>query len=354
MDLPVTPPIAPMLGRLARELPVGGYCYEPKWDGFRCLAFRSGAGVDLRSRNDRPLARYFPELVEALVAIEDDRFVLDGEIVVAADGGSDFAALMARLHPAASRVRRLSAETPASLIAFDLLAAGGEDLRSRPFAGRRRQLAATIGAGGGPIRLSALTDDPDVASRWLEELVGGGIDGVMAKARHLPYREGARAMVKVKKERTLDCVVAGFRWYGAEPIVGALLLGLHDADGELQHIGVASQFRNDRRRELVEELAPLIVPLERHPWRRGFLVGGSPIGRLGGAAGSWRPDEMELDWIPVAPSRVCEVTYDHIDHARLRHPARFRRWRGDREPSSCTLEQLGAAPVPEGGLRIRS
>jgi ATP-dependent DNA ligase len=340
MELPVRPPLAPMLARLARELPAGDYLYEPKWDGFRCLAFRSGDLVDLRSRNDRPLGRYFPELMEAILALTERRFVLDAEIVVPADSGFDFEALLARLHPAASRVERLRAETPASLISFDLPAVADEDLRSQPFAERRARLVRLVEDAPHPIRLTEITEDREVAAEWLDRSGEGGIDGVVAKRRSLPYTAGAREMIKVKAERTADCTVAGFRWLGGEPVVSSLLLGLWDSNRELRHVGVASQFPHARRRALAEELVPLAGPLEGHPWEHGFLVAGSPIGRLKGAAGSWRPGEMALDWVPLAPVRVCEVAYDHLDAGRFRHPARFRRWRDDRDPYSCTFEQF--------------
>jgi ATP-dependent DNA ligase len=345
VSLPVEPPLAPMLARLQRELPLGPYVYEPKWDGFRCLAFRDGDDVDLRSRHGRPLARYFPEVTAALRSLDRDGFVLDGEIVLEADR-FDFAALLARLHPAASRVERLSAETPATLIAFDLLALGDADLRARPFEERRSLLENLVGEGTSALRVTQLTDDPDVAARWLERSHGSGVDGVVAKRRDAPYEAGLRAMVKVKHERTADCVVAGFRWLVDRPLPSSLLLGLYDAGGELRHIGVASAFAEHQRRALLEELEPLAVMLAGHPWEHGFLVAGSPVGRLKGAAGRWTP-EMEQDWVPVAPTRVCEVAYDHVDRDRFRHPARFRRWRPDRDPRSCTFEQFEILPAHE-------
>ncbi|HEX2044729.1 MAG TPA: ATP-dependent DNA ligase [Gaiellaceae bacterium] len=348
MNLPVVPPVPPMLARLARKLPVDGFLYEPKWDGFRCLAFRAGEDVDLRSRNDRPLARYFPELVSAFRALPTGRFVLDGEIVVVgSEGGSDFDALLARLHPAASRVERLSAETPASFVAFDLLAMGDADLRATPFAERRARLAETLRPAEPPIFLTPLTDDAEVAERWLRRFRGRGIDGVVAKQADLGYEPARRAMVKVKREETADVVVAGFRWLVDRPLPSSLLLGLYDRDGELHHVGIAAGFAETRRRQLLADVAPLVAPLEGHPWERGFLVTGSRMGRLKGAAGRWTPDEMPQDWVPVTPSLVCEVAYDQVDVDRFRHPARFRRWRPDRDPRSCTLDQLAA---PAGGL----
>jgi ATP-dependent DNA ligase len=329
-----------MLGRLVRELPVGGYLYEPKWDGFRCLVFRAGDGVDLRSRNDRPLARYFPELVAALRELCPDPVVLDGELLVATSGGYDFATLMSRLHPAASRVARLSTAAPATLMAFDVLAAGADDLREVPFVQRRARLESLVSAQDDRVALTPSTDDAETAAGWLSEPPGAGIDGVMAKPSELTYRPGERAMLKVKLERTLDCVVAGARLLADRPLPSSLLLGLHDDAGALEHVGIAAGFSERLRRELFEELRPLAVSLAGHPWEHGFLLGGSPVGRLKGAAGRWSPTEMKLDRIPVAPTRVVEVSYDHIDARRLRHPARFRRWRLDRDPRSCTFAQV--------------
>jgi ATP-dependent DNA ligase len=334
-----------MLARLERELPRDGYLYEPKWDGFRCLAFRDGDELDLRSRNHRPLARYFPELVEALLALPARVFVLDGEILAARDGRFDFAALLARLHPASSRVERLRRETPASFVAFDLLAHGGEDLRGRPFAERRRLLALLLAAASPPLYLTPLTADREQAARWLERYEGAGIDGVVAKHRELRYEPGRREMVKVKRERTADCVVAGFRWLVDRPLPSSLLLGLFGEDSSLRHVGIASSFSETRRRTLLEELRPHVTPLAGHPWEHGFLLAGSPTGRLPGAAGRWAPEEMEQDWTPVVPELVCEVAFEQVDDYRFRHPARFLRWRPDRDPSSCGLDQLEARPL---------
>lgn len=330
-----------MLARLARELPRGDFLYEPKWDGFRCVAFREHEDVDLRSRHDRPLARYFPEIVQTLRGLPQPRLVLDGEVVLMTSEGMDFAALMNRLHPAASRVARLSEENPAQLVAFDLLACGDQDLRERPFAERRRALEALFETTRSDrLRLTPLTDDPTVANRWLERFQGGGIDGVIAKPRDLAYQAGVRAMTKVKLEHTADCVLAGLRLLADPGQVASLLLGLYDAHGNLEHIGVVTSFTRARRRELLEELRPLVVGIQGHPWEDGFLTGGAPLGRLAGAAGRWSPTEMAQDWLPLAPVRVCEVAYDQLDDHRLRHPARFRRWRPDRDPRSCTIDQL--------------
>jgi ATP-dependent DNA ligase len=334
-----------MLGRRVSELPAGDWIYEPKWDGFRCLAFRSGAEIELRSRHDRPLTRYFPELAEGLGDLRSTSFVLDGEIVIPGPAGLDFDALLARVHPAASRVARLSRETPARFIAFDLIALDGQDLCARPFRERRALLCDLIGEPRARVRATPATQDPALAAEWLAGAVRG-IDGVMAKPADLPYRPGARAMLKVKRERTADCVVAGFRPYVDRPLLSSLLLGLYDDAGELRHIGIVQSFTQKRRRELLDELAPLRVHLSGHPWEHGFLTAGGATGRLAGAAGRWTPGEMALDWVPLAPERVCEVAYDQLDHGRLRHPARFRRWRPDRTASSCTFDQLAS---PEAG-----
>jgi ATP-dependent DNA ligase len=337
--LSIRPPLEPMLARLARELPRDGYVYEPKWDGFRCLAFRDGDEIELRSRNQRSLGRYFPEVVEALRHLPAGAFVVDGEIVVETSGASDFEALLRRLHPAASRVQRLSAETPATFIAFDLVALGSEDLRRCSFLERRRRLAELL-ASQEWVYLTPLTEDAEEAAGWLSRYQGTGIDGVVAKHRDLRYEPGVRAMVKVKPERTADCVVGGFRVLVDRALPSSLLLGLHDEEGALRHVGIVSAFSESRRRTLLEEIVPYVVDLTGHPWQGGFLLAGSPTGKLPGAAGRWSPGEMTQDWIPLAPRLVCEVAFDHADGHRLRHPARFRRWRPDLDPRRCTLEQL--------------
>jgi ATP-dependent DNA ligase len=338
VNLAVSPPVAPMLARLVRELP-SDLLYEPKWDGFRCLVFRDGDEIDIRSRHDRPLARYFPELVAAFAALPEPRFVLDGELVVPTPNGFDFNALLARLHPAASRVERLSRETPAAFIAFDILARRGEDFRHLPFLRRRAELERLMAGARAPLYVTPMTTEADEAARWLE--LGNGIDGVVARDPYVRYRPGERALLKVKRERTADCVVAGFRLFEDRRLPSSLLLGVYDRHGRLRHIGVASSFAERERRNLLETLAPLVVSLREHPWRYGFLVEGSRMGRMKGAAAKWTP-EMGLDWVPVAPSLVCEVTYDHLDEDRFRHPARFRRFRPDRDAASCTFEQFEA------------
>jgi len=337
-----------MLAKLARELPRGDYLYEPKWDGFRCLAFRSGDEIDLRSRHGRPLARYFPELVEAIAGLPHTRLALDGEVVVVARDTFDFSALLTRIHPAGSRVERLRTETPASFVAFDLLELGDELLLDRPFVERRARLESLLADAFAPLVLTPITADPEVATDWLDGF-GGGVDGVVAKARTAPYQPGKRALVKVKRARTAECVVAGFRFLAERPAVSSLLLGLYDADGRLEHVGITSSFSEEQRARLLATLRPLVTPLEGHPWEHGFLLAGSPIGRLRGSAGRWTP-EMVRDWLPVRPELVCEVAYDQLDGGRFRHPARFLRWRPDREPESCTTEQLAVEPVDAGSL----
>ena len=328
----------PMLAKLVRALPEGDVLYEPKWDGFRCLAFRDGDEIDLRSRHGRPFARYFPEVVSALGAVDESRFVLDGELLVLAGGRFDFAALMARLHPAATRVELLARATPAIFVAFDLLAVAGEDLRDEPFARRRARLAELLADARPPVFLTPATRDRELASRWLHDFRGGGLDGVVAKPLAGRYEGAKRTMLKVKHERTADCVVAGARLAGPGE-VSSLMLGLYDAGGALEHVGVVGSLGKTARADLARELAPLVVGLQGHPWERGFLLGGGAMGRLKGAAGRWEPG-MTMDWVPLDAQRVCEVAYTQVDGRRLRHPAKLVRWRPDREPSSCRIEQL--------------
>jgi ATP-dependent DNA ligase len=313
--------------------------YEPKWDGFRAIAVREGERLELWSRHRRPLARYFPEVAEAIVALGSGSLVLDGEILVRGrDGAFDFAALLSRLHPAASRVERLRNETPALFVAFDVMRLGDDDLRHQPFDERRRRLEALLRAAQHPVLLTPITEEAGVAEGWLEGFAGGGIDGVVAKRGDLAYLSGERAMLKVKRDHTAECVVAGYRWLADRPAIGSLLLGLYDED-ELRHVGVVSAFTETARRAFLDELSPLAIPLERHPWAEGFLIERSPLGRLKGAAGRWTPD-MVHDWVPIRLERVAEVAYDRFDGDRFRHPARFLRWRPDRDPRSCTFDQL--------------
>jgi ATP-dependent DNA ligase len=338
VSIPFAVPIEPMLARLTRSLPIGDeWRYEPKWDGFRALVARDDDAVELWSRNRRPLGRYFPELVDAVHHDVRDGVVLDGEIVVVTEHGADFAALMGRLHPAASRAARLAREQPAHLVLFDALADGGVDLRDRTFDTRRHTLEALASKEPTRVTVTPLTRDPVTAQHWLEAPPGSGIDGVVAKHAESTYEPGRRAMVKVKAERTMDCVVAGARTFD-DGGVASLLLGLYDR-GVLRHVGVASSMGKSLRAQLRRDLEPFATDLATHPWARGFALEGGPMGRLKGAAGRWTPD-LPLDWVPIAPVRVCEVAYDQVDGHRLRHPARFRRWRPDRDPESCTVEQL--------------
>lgn len=328
------PPVAPMLAKLARELPPSGnVLYEPKWDGFRCIVFRHGDEVELGSRNEKPLTRYFPDIVAAAEAHLPDKVVLDGEIVIAGEGGLDFEALLQRIHPADSRVRRLAEETPASFVAFDLLAVGDRDARPLPFVQRRSLLVEALAGADPPVHLTPCTDDRDVATDWFHRFEGAGLDGVVAKPVDIPYREGERAMVKVKHERTADCVVAGFRWHKSGPVVGSLLLGLYDDDGVLHHVGVAAAFPMARRQELVAELEPYRME------DSGF------DGRAPGGHSRWNAGR-DLSFEALRPELVCEVAYDHLEGERFRHATTFRRWRPDRRPESCTYAQLDAA-VPE-------
>ncbi|HEY5185140.1 MAG TPA: ATP-dependent DNA ligase [Actinomycetes bacterium] len=346
MDLPVMPPVKPMLAKSVSGVPdpagtPGGLLYEPKWDGFRCVVFRDSDEVELGSRNERPLTRYFPEVVDAVRAELPTRCVADGEIVVATADGLDFDALQQRIHPADSRVRMLASSTPAAFVAFDLLALDDEDLTGAPFERRRARLESALAAARPPVFLTPATADPALARQWFEVFEGAGLDGVVAKPLAQPYRQDQRVMFKVKHERTADCVVAGFRWHKSGPVVGSLLLGLYDADGVLQHVGVVGAFPMRRRAELVEELAPYRTDdLSGHPWAEWAQAVGEEGGsRMPGAVSRWNSDK-DLTWVPLRPELLVEVAYDHLQGTRFRHTAQFRRWRTDRDPRSCTYDQL--------------
>lgn len=344
----MSPPIEPMLAKLATELPVGDLLYEPKWDGFRALVFRSADDVYIQSRDLRPLDRYFPELHEALITGLPGPCVLDGEIVIVTDHGLDFDALQMRLHPAASRVAKLAVATPASFVAFDVLAVGDEDLRSRPQVERRERLESLLHRTALPLHLTPMTRDPEVATRWLQEFEGAGLDGVVAKPAGAPYQPGKRAMIKIKHARTAECVVAGFRWHkgGAGSLVGSLLLGLFDDAGELHHVGVTSSFTMAVRRELALALEPLRANArETHPWRDWAGDGGSTA-RMPGGQSRWSGGK-DLSWEPLRPELVCEVKYDHMQGDRFRHAATFLRWRVDRDPRDCRYDQLEVTPPYE-------
>ncbi len=338
------PPVSPMLAKLARELPEGDIRYEPKWDGFRCIIFRDGEEVMLGSRNERPLTRYFPDIVEAARAQLPERSVIDGEVVIAGDRGLDFDALSQRIHPAASRVTMLAREMPASFVAFDLLALDERDLRHLPFFQRRVELEGALGGVEAPVHLTPLTADPTVAKSWFERFEGAGLDGVVAKPAGLAYLPGQRAMWKVKHERTGDFVVAGFRWYQANPdVVGSLMLGLYEG-AQLQHVGVIGAFPAAQRQRLVGEVAPYRDPHD-HPWAdwAGWAAEAVADGRrLPGGGSRWNAGK-DLSFELLRPDLVVEAAYEHLQGQRLRHTARFRRWRPDRDPRSCTYDQMDVA-----------
>ena len=339
------PPVAPMLAKAADELPAGaGWLYEPKWDGFRCIVFRDGDEVVLASRNERPMTRYFPELLPPLRAGLPERCVVDAELVVPSPEGLDFDALQQRIHPAASRVNRLAAETPAHVLTFDLLALGDRDVRSLPLEERRRLLTEAV-TPQPQLHLSPASTDLEVARTWFERFEGAGLDGIVAKRLEDPYRDGERTMVKVKHHRTCDCVVAGFRWHKDGKGVGSLLLGLFDDAGVLHHVGVCGSFTAAKRRELVEELRPLRDDaLEGHPWREwaDMMAHEAAAGRMPGGPSRWNA-QKDLSWEALRPERVCEVEFSQLTNGRFRHNAHFLRWRPDRDVDSCRYDQLDVA-----------
>ena len=346
MDLPVMPQVKPMLSKPVASLDKvpddDELLYEPKWDGFRCIVFRDGSEIELGSRNERPLTRYFPELCEALLAALPSRIVVDGEIVVARPGGGlDFDALQQRIHPAESRVRRLAAETPSSLVAFDLLALGDRSFMDEPFTVRRAALETALAGVETPVHLTPMTTSRSTASDWFHRFEGAGLDGVMAKPAAMPYTPDKRVLFKVKHHRTADCVVAGFRWHKDGEGVGSILLGLYDAEGTLHHVGVCASFPAAQRRALVDELAPLRKDaLASHPWRGWAEAMGD--GRMPGAGNRWNA-QKDMSWEPLRPERVLEIEFDQLQSGRFRRVARFIRWRPDRDPESCTYDQLEVA-----------
>ena len=342
MKLPVNPPIEPMLAKLVREMPSEeGYVFEPKWDGFRALVFKDGDEVHIQSRDLKPLERYFPELHEHFLARLPPRVILDGEIVIAGEDGLEFGTLQLRLHPAKSRIDKLAAETPASFVAFDLLAEGDDDLTGCPFLERRERLSAILDDAEPPLYLTPMTTDVEQANDWFRRFEGAGLDGVIAKAADLLYQPKKRVMLKVKHRRTADCVVAGFRWHkrGAGELIGSLLLGLYDPSGRLQHVGITSSFKMDYRRTLVEELAPLREnALDEHPW--SAWAAAEPMKqRRPGMMSRWSR-EKDLSWEPLRIERVVEVAYDGLQGGRFRHAATFVRWREDKRPPDCDFTQL--------------
>jgi ATP-dependent DNA ligase len=342
MQLPVMPPVSPMLAKAVATIPADA-SYEPKWDGFRSICFRDGDEVELGSRNERPMTRYFPELVAALAAELPERCVVDGEIVIATDHGLDFEALQQRIHPADSRVRLLAEQTPASFIAFDLLALGDADLTGRPFAERRAQLVDALAGAGPSVHITPATTDHAEAERWFTEFEGAGLDGVVAKPLDGTYQQDKRVMFKIKHVRTADCVLAGLRWHKTstpeQPLVGSLLLGLYH-NAKLQHVGVIGAFPAKRRAELVDELEPLrLTGDDTHPWQEWTNAEAHQGQRLPGAVSRWNA-QKDLSFVPLRPERVIEVKYEHMEGTRFRHLAHFVRWRDDRTPASCTYEQL--------------
>ncbi len=349
MMLPFAPPLEPMLAKASSSLPEGdGWLFEPKWDGFRALVFRDGDEVYTQSRDLKPLDRYFPELEAPFLAQLPERCVLDGEVVIAREGRLDFEALLLRIHPAASRVRMLAAESPASFVAWDLLALGDEDLRGVPQGERRARLEAVLGSAVPPVHLTPATLDRALAADWFDRFEGAGLDGVMAKRLDSVYQPGKRAMLKVKHARTADCVVAGFRWHknGPGTHVGSLLLGLFDDEGTLHHAGVTSSFTWEKRESLVAELAPLRErALDAHPWAEwaewaAFSAASEGPGqRMPGAGSRWNRGK-DLSWEPLRTERVAEVAYDHLQGDRFRHATTFRRWRPDKAPADCRYDQL--------------
>jgi ATP-dependent DNA ligase len=332
-----------MLAKLAEELPQAGtFLYEPKWDGFRSIVFRRGAALFIQSRDLRPLDRYFPELHDSLLAGLPEDCVVDGEIVIATEGGLDFDALQLRLHPAASRVAKLAEATPSSFVAFDLLALDGRDLRGETQADRRVLLEKAFATVKPPIHLTPVTRDRALAEDWLARFEGAGLDGVIAKPESEPYQPGKRAMLKIKHARTAECVVAGFRWHkeGHGTHVGSLLLGLYDAKGTLHHVGVTSSFTMARRRELADELEPLRQgALDEHPWGSWASADEHATKRMPGGQSRWSAGK-DLSWEPLRIERVCEVKYDHMQGDRFRHAATFLRWRTDKLPADCRYDQL--------------
>ncbi|MFC9651953.1 ATP-dependent DNA ligase [Streptomyces sp. NPDC056937] len=339
MDLPVMPPVKPMLAKSVARIPPGMQ-YEAKWDGFRAIVHRDGDEVVIGSRTGKPLTRYFPELVTALRAELPGRCVVDGEIVIVHEDRLDFDRLTERIHPAKSRVDLLAERTPASFVIFDVLALGDTSLLAIAQARRREALEAAFAALHPPVYLAPATSDIEVAREWFERYEGAGLDGVIAKPLDLPYRPDTRSMYKIKHERTADVVVAGYRHHKSGPVVGSLLLGLYDPAGALQHVGVCAAFPMKRRAELVEELAPLrMESAEGHPWAAWAEESAHESARLPGAPSRWSGTK-DLSWLPLRPERVCEVAYDHMEGDRFRHTAQFRRWRPDRTPASCTYAQL--------------
>jgi ATP-dependent DNA ligase len=342
MDLPVMPPVAPMLAKAVKDIPAGALSFEPKWDGFRSVVFRDGDEVEIGSRNERPMTRYFPEVAAALLANLPERCVVDGEIVIPDRDGRrlDFDALLQRVHPAASRVKLLAEQTPASFVAFDLLALGDEDCTELPFERRRALLEEALAAARPPVYVTPATRDRDLATEWFSQFEGAGLDGVVAKPLDGPYEPDKRVMFKVKHERTADCVVAGYRPHkSGDDVIGSLLLGLYDDTGRLASVGVVGAFPMARRRELFTELQPLVTTFEGHPWNWGAGQQEGVRNPRSSETSRWNAGK-DLSFVPLRPERVLEVRYEHMEGTRFRHTAQFSRWRPDRTPESCGFAQL--------------
>ena len=347
MRLPVMPPVSPMLAKSVAAIPPDA-SYEPKWDGFRSICFRDGDEVELGSRNERPMTRYFPELVTAATAELPERCVIDGEIVIATDHGLDFEALQQRIHPAASRVNMLAEHTPAAFIAFDLLALGDADYTQRPFSERRAALVDALSRSGPSFHVTPTTIDLETARRWFDEFEGAGLDGLIAKPLTITYQPDKRVMFKIKHERTADCVVAGYRVHkSGEDAIGSLLLGLYRDDGTLASVGVIGAFPMAKRRELLTEFQSLVTTFDEHPWNWAAHTAGGAGNQTRAGERTPRRNEgsrwnagKDLSFVPLRPERVVEVRYDHMEGARFRHTAQFNRWRPDRDPRSCTYDQL--------------
>jgi ATP-dependent DNA ligase len=333
------PPVSPMLSKSVASIPPGA-SYEPKWDGFRSICFRDGADVEFGSRNERPMTRYFPELVAAATAELPDRCVIDGEIVLAGAHGLNFEALQQRIHPADTRVRMLAEQTPASFIAFDLLALGDDDLTGRPFSERRTALVEALSGSGPTFHVTPATTDQATAQRWFSDFEGAGLDGVIAKPPTITYQPDKRVMFKIKHQRTADCVVAGYRLHkSGDDAVGSLLLGLYKDDGSLASVGVIGAFPMAKRRQLLAELQPLVTTFAEHPWNWAAHVTAQPTLKQSSAGSRWNAGK-DLSFVPLRPELVVEVRYDHMEGERFRHTAQFNRWRPDRDPRSCTYAQL--------------
>jgi len=349
MDLPVMPPVSPMLAKSVKSIPPDA-SYEPKWDGFRSILFRDGEQVEVGSRNEKPMTRYFPEVVKAVLANFPQKAVIDGEIIVVGASGDrlDFETLQQRIHPAVSRVTKLSIETPARFVGFDLLALGDDDYTHRPFTERRAALEEALGQARAPIHLTRVTRDPATAQEWFSQFEGAGLDGVVAKPLATGYQQDKRVMFKIKHERTADCVVAGYRVHKSGPdSIGSLLLGLYNDDGELMSVGVIGAFPMARRQELFTELQPMVTTFDDHPWawaepdRRASGTGQEEGARTprNSEYSRWNVGK-DLSFVPLRPELVVEVRYEHMEGVRFRHTAQFNRWRPDRDPRSCTYEQL--------------